>query len=142
MGLFTRKPVLPDYSGMPVEERMKDPAWHDVVSRIPGFSNATLMVNADDGTILDMGISDRMRVDVGIFTVTPVCVGYAYSTGHEIGQVTQPVEKAELSHKKSGFSDDERFIMQFGTQMNTWVINTPDLGPYLEGFKKARGYLG
>ena len=39
MGLFSKKPVLPDYTGMPVEERMKDPAWYDTVSRVPGFSD-------------------------------------------------------------------------------------------------------
>ncbi len=141
MGLFTKKPVLPDYTGMSVEERMKDPAWYDVVSRVPGFSNATLVSNADGGTPMNMGIPGVMHVHAGILTITPECVAYAYSGKHEISEVSHRVEKAELSHKKSALNDGERFIMQFGNQMNTWVINSDDLRPFLEGFKKARGYI-
>lgn len=142
MGFFTRKPVLPDYRGMSVEERMKDPAWYDVVSRVPGFSNATLMINADGGNLMDMGIAGVTHVDAGILTITPERVAYAYSGKHEVSQVTQPVEKAELSHKKSGLGNGEMFIMQFGNQMNTWVIYSDDHRPLLEGFQKARGYIG
>jgi hypothetical protein len=133
MGLFTKKPVLPDYKGMPVEERMKDPAWYDVVSRVPGFSNATLVANADGGHI--MGSGGLTNVDAGILTITPERVGYAYSGKNEISQITQAVERAELRHK------NDMFMMRFGNDFNVWAFDSPDHSPYLEGFKKARGYI-
>jgi hypothetical protein len=133
MGLFTKKPVLPDYKGMPVEERMKDPAWYDVVSGVPGFSNATLVTNADNGHIMSMG--SVTNVDAGILTITPKCVRYAYSGKHEVGHNTQSVERANLRHK------NDLFIMMFGNEMNTWMFSSNDHGPFLEGFKRARGYI-
>lgn len=82
MGLFSKKPVLPDYKGMPVEERMKDPAWYDVVSRVPGFSDAkTVVINADNGNI--MGFNGLTDVDAGILTITPERVGYVRPLGQE-----------------------------------------------------------
>ena len=134
MGLFSKKPVLPDYGGMTVEERMKDPAWYDVVSGVPGFSDAkTVVINADNGNI--MGIGGLTNVDAGILTITPERVGYAHSGKHEISQITQPVQKAELRHK------DDMFIIMFGSPQNCWSFFTDNHDPYLEGFKKARGYI-
>ena len=134
MGLFTRKPVLPDYTGMSVEERMKDPAWYDVVSRVPGFSNATLVTNADNGHMVNFG-ADLVRVSAGILTITPERVGWAYAGKHEISQSTQPVERAELRHKPG------QFFMLFGGPTNSWTILADDHTPYLEAFRKARGYI-
>jgi hypothetical protein len=136
MGLFTRKPVLPDYTGMTVEERMQDPAWYDVVSGVPGFGNATLVANADNGNVMNLGIPGVLHIDAGILTITPECVGYAYSGKPKISQITQPVQKADLSHK------GDIFIMMFGNQSNTWTFFSDDHTPFVEGFKQARGYVG
>lgn len=133
MGLFSKKPVLPDYTGMGVEERMKDPAWYDVVSRVPGFNDATLVTNADNGHI--MGIGGLTNVDAGILTITPERVGYAYAGKHEVSQITQGVQKAELRHK------DDLFMILFGGPQNSWAFSSNDHKPYLEAFKKARGYI-
>jgi hypothetical protein len=133
MGFFTKKPVLPDYTRMSVEERMKDSAWHEVVSRVPGFSDATLVSNADDGSI--MGIGGLTNVGAGILTITPERVGYAHAEKHEIGQITQPVGKAELSHK------GDMFIIGFGSDRNFWMFSSDDHAPYLDAFQRARGYI-
>jgi hypothetical protein len=130
MGLFTKKPVLPDYRGMPVEERMKDPAWYDVVSRVPGFSNATLVTNADNGHIMNAG--SLTTVDAGILTITPERVGYAYSGKNEISQITQPLHKAEPGN------NDDLLVIKFGSPMNTWMFPSDDHSPYREAFKRAR----
>jgi hypothetical protein len=133
MGLFSRKPVLPDYTGVPAEDRMKDPVWYDVVSRVPGFSNAKLVTNADNGNIL--GVGGLTRVDAGILTITPERIGYAYAEKKEIGQITQPVQKADLSH------NGDMFIMMFGSPQNSWAFFSDDHKPLLEAFKEARGYI-
>lgn len=130
MGLFSKKPVLPNYSGMPVDDRLKDPAWYDVVSRVPGFSDATLVANADNGHI--MGIGGLTNVGAGILTITPERVGYAHAGEHEISQITQPVEKAELRH------NGDLFIIVFGNPQNSWTFQSDNHAPYLEAFAKAR----
>ena len=130
MGLFSKKPVLPDYSRLSVEERMKDPAWYDVVSRVPGFAHATLVANADNGNI--MGVGGLTDVGAGILTITPERVGYAYAGKHEISQITQPVQKADLRHNGS------MFIMMFGSPQNCWTFDSDDHAPYLAAFAKAR----
>ena len=135
MGLFSRKPVLPDYVGISLEARMKDPAWYDVVSSVPGFSDATLVTNADGGTLMNFGVSGVLHVEAGILTITPDRVAYAYASKHEIGQVSHRVEKAALSYK------GDLFIMQFDNPMNTWMVSSHDHRPFLEAFKKARGYV-
>lgn len=130
MGLFSKKPVLPDYRGMPVEERMKDPAWYDVVSRVPGFDSAALVTNADNGHM--MGIGGLTNVDAGILTITPERVGYAYAGKNEISQITQPVHEADLRH------NDDMFVIQFGSPQNSWMFSSDDHSPYLEAFRRAR----
>jgi hypothetical protein len=127
MGFFAKK--LPDYSGMPVEKRLEHPAWYEVVSRVPGFSNATLVTNADGGRIL--GIGGLTKVAAGILTITPERVGYAYAGKHEISQITQPVDKADLRHK------GDMFIMVFGSPENSWMFPSDDHSPYLEAFSRA-----
>jgi hypothetical protein len=134
MGLFSKKPILPDYTRMSVEERMKDSAWYGVVSRVPGFSDATLIANADNGSI--MGIGGLTSVGAGILTITPERVGYAHAEKHEIGQITQPVGKATLSH------NGDVFILTFGSDRNFWTFSSDDHGPYLDAFQRARGYIG
>src|SRR4051794_12626091 len=134
MGLFSKTPTLPSYAGMPVEERLRDPAWYDAVSRVPGFSNATLVANADNGNI--MGLGGLTQVSEGILTITPERVGYAHAGKREINQITQPVQKAELSH------NGDMFIMMFGNPRNCWTLDSDDHKPYLEAFMKARGYIG
>lgn len=130
MGLFSKKPVLPDYSGMPVKERLEDPAWYDVVSRVPGFSNATLVTNADNGHIMNAG--SLTSVDAGILTITPERVGYAYADKHEISQITQPLHKAEPGN------NGDMVVINFGSPMNTWMFSTDDHSPYREAFRRAR----
>lgn len=134
MGLFSKKPTLPNYAGMPVEERLRDPAWYDAVSRVPGFSNATLVANADNGHIMNLG--NLRQVSAGILTITPERVGYAHAGKNEISQITQPVQKAELSH------NGDMFIMMFGNPQNCWTIFSNDHEPFLKGFMEARGYIG
>lgn len=130
MKLFSNKPALPDYAGMPVDERLKDPAWRHVVARVPGFSDATLVANADNGTII--GAGGVTHVTAGILTVTPVRVGYAHLEKSEISQITQPVHKAELYHK------GDMFIIEFGDPRNSWVFSSRDHATYLEAFARAR----
>jgi len=127
MGLFSKS--LPDYRGVPVDERLKDPAWYDIVSGIPGFHNATLVTNADNGHIMSMGT--LTNVDTGILTITPERVGYAHAGKHEISQITQPVQNADLRHK------DDAFIIMFAPE-NFWMFVSDDHSPYLEAFRRAR----
>ncbi len=82
-----------------------------MVSRVPGFSKATLVTNADNGYI--MGVGGLTNVDAGILTITPERVGYAYAGKHEISQITQPVHKADLRH------NDDMFIIMAGPR--SWV---------------------
>jgi len=130
MGLFSKRPVLPDYSSMPLDQRLEDPAWYGVVSCVPGFDDATLVANADRGQIMALG--SLRKVGAGILTVTPERVGYAYACTHEISQITQPVHKAELRH------DGDTFVMVFGGPQNVWAFESDDHGPYLSAFAQAR----
>lgn len=136
MGLFTKKPVLPDYTGMSVEERLKDPAWYSVVSSVPGFHEATLVTNADRGHIINMMMGGLTQVHAGIFTVTPERVAWAYAEKHEISQATRSVESAQLSHK------GDMFIVMFGRPEDSWGIYSDDHQSFLQAFQKARGYFG
>jgi hypothetical protein len=130
VGLFSKKPVLPDYREMPVEERMTDLFGTTWCSRVPGFSNVTLVANADGGHI--MGAGGLTNVEAGILTVTPDRVGYAYSGKHEISQITQPVHKADLRH------NGDMFIIMFGSTQNAWSFFSDDHSLYLEAFRRAR----
>lgn len=133
MGLFSRRPTLPSFIGVSVEDRMQDPTWRDVVSRVPGFSAATLITNADGGGI--MGVGGLTNVGAGILTITPDRVGYAYADKHEISQTTEAVGKPELRHK------GDWFIIMFSDPNHFWWIVSPDHAPYLEAFRVARGYV-
>lgn len=118
---------------MSVEERLKDPVWYDVVSRVAGFDAATLVTNADHGHILDFGGLTDVRV--GVLTITPERVGYAYAGKREISQATKPVQSAELSHNGT------LFIIAFGNPNYNWSFDSADHAPYLDAFKRARGFI-
>lgn len=38
MGLFSRKPALPNYSEMPVDQRLEDEHWKAAFSQLPDAS--------------------------------------------------------------------------------------------------------
>jgi hypothetical protein len=131
MGLFSRKPVLPDYRNMSVEQRMRDRAWSDVVSGVPGFGNAILVANADNGHIMGLG-TGLTNVTAGILTITSERVGYAYAGTYEISQITQSVHKPELRHKGA------MFIIMFNGPQNAWTFMSDDHAPLLRAFATAR----
>jgi hypothetical protein len=140
MGFFSRSAPLPDYTTMPVDERLKDPHFQSAFASLPGFDNAVLAQNADHGGIIDPPQALVPGCSVGVFVITPSHMGYAYvyrDDPKKVKLVTNPVHRGELRHK------GKTFIIAF--QMNgdmptrAWSFVSDDHDSLLAAFKKVRG---